>query len=158
MPQICGVDRRPHSGPRGTTSSGVLSVIVAMLRTDRDAGRKMRPAWLALTRDFLEAGDQFVDGLFDRHLLADHAVHRLGPDILIVQDGELVVPGEVERLGAAGELGVDRLAMAVSLPERALLARGRDREPAAERALDIGPKVFFLHQEFDEFLAFRLVL
>src|SRR4051794_20680364 len=107
-----------------------------------------RPASFTLARNLLEPRNQFVDGLFDRHLLADHAVHRLGPDILIVQDGELVVPGEVERLGAAGELGVDRLAMAVSLPERALLARRRDREPAAERALDIGPKVFLLHQEF----------
>src|SRR5205814_2433857 len=53
---------------------------------------------------------------------------------------------------------IDRLAMAVGLPERALLARRRHREPAAERALDVGSKVFLLHQEFDELLAFRLVL
>ena len=48
--------------------------------------------------------------------------------------------------------------MAVGLPEWALLACGRHREPAAERALDVGPKVFLLQQEFDELLAFGLVL
>ena len=52
---------------------------------------------------------------------------------------------------------VDRLAMAVGLPERACLACGRHREPAAERALDIGPHVFFLEKEADELLAFSLV-
>src|SRR5215468_10689389 len=74
------------------------------------------------TRDLLDAGDQLVNGLVDRDLLADHAVHRLGPDVLVVQDGELPVLGEVERRGAAGELVVDRLAMTIGLPERALLA------------------------------------
>src|SRR4051794_5829063 len=38
-----------------------------------------------LTCDLLDARDQLVDGLLDRHLLADHAVHRLGPDVLIVE-------------------------------------------------------------------------
>src|SRR5215471_8210353 len=33
-----------------------------------------------LPRHLLDAGDQFVDRLVHRHLLADHAVHRLGPD------------------------------------------------------------------------------
>src|SRR6201986_4823381 len=79
----------------------------------------------AFPRDLLDAGDQFVDGLVDRHLFADHAVHRLGPDVLVVEDGELPVLGEVERRGAAGELVVDRLAMAIGLPERALLAGER---------------------------------
>ena len=95
-----------------------------------------------LSRDRLDPDDQFIDGLVHRHLLADHAVHRLGPDGLVVEDGELVVPGEVERLCAAGELVVDRLAVAVGLPERALLAGDRRRKPAAERALDIGLQVF----------------
>src|ERR1700730_19381888 len=122
MPQTCGVDRRPDSGPPGT-ASGCVTVIVAMLSALWMAAGRMRPAAVASTRDLLDAGDQFIDGLVDRDLLTDHAIHRLGPGVLIVQDGELVVPGEVEWLGAAGELGVDRLAMAVSLPERALLAR-----------------------------------
>src|SRR5438128_9040294 len=92
---------------------------------------------IILTRDLLDASDQFVDGLVDRDLFAHHAVHRLGPDVLVVQNGELVVLGEVERRRAAGELSIDRLAMTVSLPERALLPRGRDREPAAQRAFDV---------------------
>src|SRR6187402_150606 len=117
-----------------------------------------RSASSTSTRDLLDAGDQFVDGLVDRHLLAHHAVHRLGPDVLVVEDRELPVLGEVERRGAAGELIVHRLAMPVSLPERALLACRRHREPAAERAFDIGPKVFLLHQELDELLALGLVL
>src|ERR1043165_10181323 len=82
---------------------------------------------LLLTRDLLDAGDQFVDGLVDRHLLAHHAVHRLGPDVLVIEDRELPVLGEVEGRGAAGELIVHRLAMPVSLPPRALLAGRRHR-------------------------------
>src|SRR5947207_1803909 len=105
------------------------------------------------TRDLLDAGDQFVDGLVDRHLLAHHPVHRLGPDVLVVEDRELPVLGEVERRGAAGELIVHRLAMAVSLPERALLAGRRHREPADERALDLGTDILFLQQALDELLA-----
>src|SRR3981081_1140838 len=61
--------------------------------------RKMllrRPASFALTRDLLDAGDQFVDRLVHRHLFAHYAVHRLGPDVLVIQNGELVVLGEVE--------------------------------------------------------------
>src|SRR5918997_6484083 len=80
-----------------------------------------RPVSSRSPRDLLDASDQFVDGLVDRHLLAHHAVHRLGPDVLVVQDRELPVLGEVERRGAARELIVHRLAMPVSLPERALL-------------------------------------
>src|SRR5947207_8008650 len=112
-----------------------------------------RPASFTSTRDLLDAGDQFVDGLVDRHLLAHHAVHRLGPDVLVVQNRELPVLGEVERRGAAGKLIVHRLAMPVSLPERALLAGGRHREPADERALDLGTDILFLQQALDELLA-----
>src|SRR5262249_57805262 len=96
------------------------------------------------TRNTLDAGDQFVNGLVDRDFLADHAVHRLGPGVLVVQNGELPVLGEVERRGAAGELVVDRLAMPVGLPERALLACSGHREPAAKCALDVGAEVLFL--------------
>src|SRR5271168_1795258 len=97
-----------------------------------------------LPRDLLDPRDQFVDRLLDRHLFADDAVHCLRPDVLVVQNRELVVLRKIERLGAAGELVVDRSAMAVGLPERALLALDRRREPAAERAFDIGAEVFFL--------------
>src|SRR4029079_15957632 len=132
------------------------------LTLERDAGHRyiVVPAFAGTTenvvaaaagcivpRDLLEAGDRFVDALVDRHLLAHYPVHRLGPDVLVVQDRELPVLGEVERHRAAGELGVDGFPRAVSLPERALLARGRHREPTAERALDIGTKVILLHQE-----------
>src|SRR5215475_3476173 len=108
--------------------------------------------------DFLDAGNQLVRRLLNRNLLADHAVHGLGPDVLVVQDGELPVLGEIKRRGAALELVVDRLAMPVGLPEGALLAGLRDREPAAERTLDIGTDVLLLEQEADELLALRLVL
>src|SRR5215475_2310896 len=108
--------------------------------------------------DFLDAGNQLVRRLLNRNLLADHAVHRLGPDVLVVRDGELPVLGEIERRGASLELVIDRLAMPVGLPERALLAGVRDREPAAERPFDIGTNVLLLQQEADELLAFRLVL
>src|ERR1700748_1809759 len=71
----------------------------------------------SLPRDLLEAGAQFVDGLVDRNLLAHHPVHRLGPYVFVVQDRELPVLGEVERRGAAGEPGPDRLAAPGRLAE-----------------------------------------
>jgi hypothetical protein len=46
-------------------------------------------------RDLLDACDHLVDRLVDRDLLVDDAVHRLGPDVLVVEDCELVVLGEV---------------------------------------------------------------
>src|ERR1700727_3360009 len=75
-----------------------------------------------LPRDLLDARDQLVDRLLHRPLLADDAVHRLRPHILVVENREFVVFGEIKRLRATGELVVDRLAMAVVLPERALLS------------------------------------
>src|SRR5882762_5364100 len=50
----------------------------------------------ASARDFLDAGDHLVDRLLHRPLVGDHAVHRLRPHVLVVEDGELVVPGELE--------------------------------------------------------------
>ena len=44
-------------------------------------------------------------------LLVDDAVHRLGPDVLVVEDRELVVLGEFERHRAGAELVVHRLAV-----------------------------------------------
>jgi hypothetical protein len=41
-------------------------------------------------RDLLDACDHLVD-----NLLVDDAVHRLGPDVLVVEDRELVVLGEL---------------------------------------------------------------
>src|SRR5215475_8067182 len=92
-------------------------------------------------RHFLDAGDQLVDRLVDRHLLVHYPVHRLGPGVLVVEDGELVVLGELERRRAGLELLVHRLTMLVGLPERALLAHLGHREPATERALDIGAEI-----------------
>src|SRR5450755_2724284 len=109
-----------------------------------DAENGLAAAGMALARDLLDAGDQLIDGLVHRHLFAHHAVHRLGPDVLVIQDGELVILGEVERRRAARELSVDRLAMTVSLPERALLSSRGDREPAPERTFDVRLEVFLL--------------
>ena len=72
------------------------------------------------------------------------AVHRLGPDVLVVQHRELVVLREFERHRAGRELVVDRQAMRIGLPERALLRRLGHREPAAQRTFDIRRQVFLL--------------
>src|SRR5215471_12028041 len=159
MPQICGGVRRAEEGAPACAESEAESVTampqLAILAGASAAGRFDLQG---SARDLLEAGDQFVDGLVNRYLLAHHAVHRLGPDVLVIEDGELVVLGEVERQCAAGELAIDRLAVTVGLPERALLARHGYGEPAAERALDIGAEVFLLHQKLDELLGLCLVL
>src|SRR3982751_4649787 len=139
MPQTCGVVKRADSGAPGIAWSE-LSVIAILLNPSRRCRPRGAAGIIALfssTGDRLEAADQFFDGLVDRNLLAHHPVHRLGPDVLVVQDRELPVLGEVKRRGAAGELGPDCLPMPVSLPERARLACGGHREPAAERAFDV---------------------
>src|SRR6266567_5769581 len=145
---------RPSAGPMmnsATKQSTLPCPRGGLLRFARNDGLKalipclqmllLRPASFTSTRDLLDAGDQFVDRLVHRHLFAHHPVHGLGPDVLVVQDRELPVLGEVERRGAARELSVDGFPVPVSLPERALLTCGRHREPAAECALDIGPDV-----------------
>src|SRR5688572_14210537 len=104
----------------------------------------------ALACDLLDAGDQLVDRLLDRHLVVDDAAHRLGPDVLVVENCELVVPGELEAHCAVGELIAHRLAMLVAIPECGLLPFQGHREPAAERTLDIGRQVLVLQQESDE--------
>src|ERR1700722_13282691 len=137
MPQTCVVDSRGASGALGSTWSEAEIVIAITLLSSASGTREMLTA-PALPRDLLDARDQLVDRLLHRHLLADDAVHRFRPHILVVENRELVVFGEIKRLGASRELGVGRLAMAIGLPERALLAFDRRREPAAERALDVG--------------------
>ena len=92
------------------------------------------------------------------HLLVDDAVHRLGPDVLVVEDRELVVLRELEGHRAVLVLVVDRLPVRIGLPEGLFLRRLGDREPAPERALDIGRQVLFLQQELHELLRRRLVL
>src|SRR6201994_4547207 len=166
MPHTCCGVSRADSGALGTSEAERVMAMRSLLGTCEwyHLSPQERGEWeeaacsRPLSRDFLEAGDQLVHGLVHRDLLADHAVHRLGPDVLVVEDGELPVLGEIERRGAALELVVDRLAMPVGLPERALLARLGHREPAAESALDIGTDVLLLKQEADELLALRLVL
>src|SRR5215471_15823981 len=71
----------------------------------------------------LDAGNHLVDRGLDRRFFAHDPVHGLGPNVLIVEDGELVVPREFERDRASHKLVVHRLAMRVLLPERALLRR-----------------------------------
>src|SRR4051812_29742585 len=59
----------------------------------------------------LDARDHLVDRLLHRPLLGRDAVHRLRPDVLVVEDGELVVPGEFEVHHAGRELLVHDLAV-----------------------------------------------
>src|SRR6218665_214997 len=49
-----------------------------------------------LRRHGLDARDHLVDRLVHRYFVGDDAVHRLGPDVLVVQGGEFVVLGELE--------------------------------------------------------------
>src|SRR5258708_7060101 len=62
------------------------------------------PAWSA--RDLLDSRDHFVGGLFRRPTVVHDAAHRLGPHVLVVENGELVVLGEFERRGSRAELVV----------------------------------------------------
>src|SRR5262245_46991270 len=87
---------------------------------------------------FLDAGDHVVDGLLDRHLVGDDGVDGLHPDVLVVEGGELVVLAHLVTTDAGEELVAHGAAMHVAIPERGLLRRGLDREPAAERAFDVG--------------------
>src|SRR6266536_2650759 len=105
----------------------------------------------------LDAGDHLVDRGLDRHLLVHYTVHGLGPDVLVVENSELVVLGELESHGAGVELLVDRLAVRVLLPERTFLRGLGHGEPAAERALHVRRQILLLQQEADEFLGPRLV-
>src|SRR5829696_7607447 len=161
-PQTChGVIRW-----RGGVASWVLAsrrATVAMKQPcgDERSGRPRGAAgrsWPLRARDLLDAGDHLVDGLVDGDFLAHDAVRGLGPDVLVVEHRELVVLGELERHRAGLVLLVDRLAVAVRLPERPLLAGLGDREPAPERALDVRRQVLFLEQEADELFGLRLVL
>src|SRR5947209_5344602 len=103
MPQTCAGISHDESGPRRTAPSPV-SVIVAITPSRTAGCSRERPALIVSARDRLDAGDQFVDRLFNRNLLAHDPVHRLGPGVLVVEDRELVVLGEVERQRAASEL------------------------------------------------------
>src|SRR5690348_8876816 len=50
-------------------------------------------------RHRLDAGDHLIDRLVDRHLFADHPVHGLRPHILVVENSELPILGELEGHG-----------------------------------------------------------
>src|SRR5439155_15340196 len=85
-------------------------------------------------------------------------IHRLRPDVLVVDDRELVVLGEFESHCPGVKLVVYGLAMPVRLPEWALGGGFGDRIPASERAFDIRRQVVILQQEGDELLCTLLVL
>src|SRR5215831_8157897 len=72
----------------------------------------------SLARNLFDPRDQLIHGLVNRHLLVDHAIHCLGPDVLVVENSEFVVLRELERHGAARILVAYRLAVAVLSPER----------------------------------------
>src|SRR5437879_13605238 len=94
----------------------------------------------SLPSDRLDARDHLVDRLVHRYLFTDDAVHRLRPDVLVVDDRELVVPGELEGHRAGVELVVHRFAMTIGLPDRPLGRRLAYRLPAANTALDVRRK------------------
>src|SRR6516164_7302422 len=100
----------------------------------------------------LDARDHLVDSLLDRHLVSDDVVHGLRPDILVVQHGELVVLAHLVASDARRELIALGAAMGVAVPEGGFLGRGLDREPAAERAFDVGLEVFVAQQECHKLL------
>src|SRR5204862_4694012 len=76
----------------------------------------------------LDARDHLGHRLVDRDLVVAATVHRLGPHVLVVDDRELVVLGEFEVHRARAELVVDRAAVRVVLPERALRRCRHDGE------------------------------
>src|SRR5438132_9352005 len=108
-------------------------------------------------RDFLDAGYHLVDRLLHRPPVGDDAVHRLRPHVLVVEDGELVVPGELEGHRPGRKLVVHHLAVRVLGPVLARGGRLRRRLPAPESALDVRRQVLVAHQEGDELLAALLV-
>ena len=126
----CPRPARPTSAPppqRGATASASRTASVDMASCPGSSGRPddgrpesqsaAQPA-TCLMRAIISS-TALSTGTFS----LTHAVHRLGPDILVVEDGELVVLGELERHRAGLELVVHRLAVPVRLPERALLRR-----------------------------------
>src|SRR5258706_11776255 len=104
MPHACQGDRRRLAGPAGSAGSERGMAMVDMMsrmpcaaRSPFDSPRTNGPYSRCLPRDRLDARDHLVDRLVHRHLFTDDAVHRLGPDVLVVDDRELVVLGELER-------------------------------------------------------------
>ena len=72
----------------------------------------------------LDAGNHLVGRLLRLHLVVDHTLDRLGPNVFRVHDGELVVVDELERLRVFVELAIDLGAMEIGAisPERACCA------------------------------------
>src|SRR5438067_11260453 len=127
MPHACHGDRRLFAGPAGSAGSVRGRAMVDMMSRMPDAARSPpnSPGTngsqdRSLPRDRLDARDHLVDRLVHRNLFADDAVHSLRPDVLVVDDRELVVLGELEGYRAGMELVVHRLAMTIGLPERPL--------------------------------------
>src|SRR6266498_5399117 len=177
MPQTCQAESGA-AGPAGrappvSSSASVAISMRSLLSSSRACPGHPRHSFLAVDARhktghdhpgisgslhyLLDAGDHLVDRGLDRHLLVHYTVHGLGPDVLVVENSELVVLGELERHGAGVELLVDRLAVRVLLPERTFLRGLGHGEPAAERALHVRRQILLLQQEADEFLGPRLV-
>src|SRR5262249_48413113 len=147
--------RTPFTQSRNRCIEGVsrCTITCSCNRLAAKTGAAMR---VDSARHLLDAGDQLVDRLVDRHLLIDDAVHRLARGVLFVEKGDLMVLGDLEGHGARLELVVPRLAMLVGEPERARLAGERHRKPAPEPRLDIGAEVFLLQHEPQEVLRLGL--
>src|SRR5476649_1682816 len=113
---------------------------------------------LESARNLFDAGYHLVNGLLDCDLVSNNPVHCLSPHVLVIENSELVVLRELERCRAGFELVVYRPEMTIGLPKLGFLADLRHREPASERALDVGRQVVFLQHEFYEFLGVFLIL
>src|SRR5262245_19719063 len=142
-PQNCQeTDDRSASAAAATGGACVtVAVLIARSCPETAGASPPRPPELRLAGDLLDAAVHLVNGLVDGHLLVDDAVCRLRPDVLVVEDRELVVLRELEGHGAVLVLVVDRPAVRIGLPERLLLRRLGHREPAAESALDVRRQV-----------------
>jgi hypothetical protein len=59
-----------------------------------------------ITSDFFDTGNHFIDCLLGRYFLIQDAVHGFGPNVLVIEYGELEVLGNLKRGSATHELVV----------------------------------------------------
>src|SRR5947208_15583002 len=98
-PQVCQELMR-SAGGAGTCGIAIEDIrpensglepdlVFAYSKTRSGSDPEFDPDFLA--RHFLDALDHLVDRLLRRPLVGDHAVHRLRPHVLVVEDGEFPV-------------------------------------------------------------------
>src|SRR4029453_13619393 len=105
-PHFCHGDHAFFAGPAGNGCASGRTIVdiggnpvelaTPLTSTLSSAGRGEGSLY-CLARDLLDAGDHLVGGLLRRPAVVDHAAHRLGPYVFVVENRELVVLGELER-------------------------------------------------------------